>query len=115
MTFSAHALIIGVGTYTHTPRLDVPITAADARAVAAVLRNPQLWQYAQRAGAESLMSQAVRACAVRRSRYIGQARTHLQHVLTAVAVNLIRLVAWIHDPHPTPTRISAFARLAATG
>ncbi len=71
-------------------------------------------QYALRSGAESLMSQAVGACDIRRSRYLGQARTHLQHVLTAVAINLIRLVAWFRDPQPTPTRVSAFARLAAT-
>jgi len=44
------------------------------------------------------MSQAVRACEMRRTRYLGQARTHLQHVLTAVAINLIRLVDWFRDP-----------------
>jgi transposase len=59
-------------------------------------------QYALRSGAESLMSQAVRACDIRRSRYLGQARTHLQHVLSAVAINLIRLVDWFRDPEPTP-------------
>jgi hypothetical protein len=37
------------------------------------------------------MSQVVRACDIRRTRYLGQARTHLQHVLTAVAISLIRL------------------------
>lgn len=72
-------------------------------------------QYGLRSGAESLMSQAVRACEIRRSRYLGQARIHLQHVLTAVAINLIRLVDWLRDPQPTPTRVSAFARLAVTG
>jgi len=72
-------------------------------------------QYALRSGAESLMSQAVDTCEIRRTRYIGQARTHLQHVLTAVAINLIRLVDWFRDPQPTPARVSAFARLAATG
>ena len=72
-------------------------------------------QYALRSGAESLMSQAVRTCEIRRTRYIGQARTHLQHMLTAVALNLIRLVDWLRDPQPTPARVCAFARLAATG
>ena len=72
-------------------------------------------QYALRSGAEGLMSQAVRACDIRRSRYLGQARTHLQHVLTAVAINLIRLVDWFRNPQPTSARVSAFARLAATG
>ncbi len=46
MPFSqGHALLIGVGTYAHTPRLNVPITAADARAVAQVLRDPSFCGY----------------------------------------------------------------------
>src|SRR5262245_58924997 len=40
-----HALLIGVGTYQHTPRLNVPATAADARAVAQVLRDPRFCGY----------------------------------------------------------------------
>jgi transposase len=71
--------------------------------------------YALRSGAESLMSQAVRACEVRRARYLGQARLQLQHILTAVAINLMRMVAWLREPEQTPARRSAFARLAATG
>ena len=42
MSFShAYALLIGVGSYAQAPQLNVPITAADAQAVAAVLRDPQ--------------------------------------------------------------------------
>jgi hypothetical protein len=37
-----HALLIGVGSYESEPRLSVPITAADAEALAAVLRDPAL-------------------------------------------------------------------------
>jgi hypothetical protein len=40
-----HALLIGVGTYQHTPRMNVPITADDARAVAQVLRDPRFCGY----------------------------------------------------------------------
>jgi hypothetical protein len=40
-----HALLIGVGTYQHTSRLNVPITADDARAVAQVLRDPRFCGY----------------------------------------------------------------------
>ncbi len=36
----------------------------------------------------------VRTCDLRRARYIGQARTHLQRVLTAVALNVVRLTDW---------------------
>jgi uncharacterized caspase-like protein len=40
-----HALIIGVGSYRFAPHLNVPITVADAEAVAAVLRDPRLCGY----------------------------------------------------------------------
>jgi transposase len=58
---------------------------------------------------------AVRVGEIRRARYLGQARTHLQHILTAVAINLIRLVDWFRDPQPTSARVSSFAKLAAAG
>ncbi len=46
MTFTrGHALIIGVGTYTHAPHLNVPITVADAQAVAAVVANSDYCGY----------------------------------------------------------------------
>ena len=48
--------------------------------------------YALRAGVEATMSQAVRGFGLRQSRYLGQAKTHLQHVATAAAMNLSRLV-----------------------
>lgn len=41
----AHALLIGVGSYAHAPQLDVPITAADASGVAAVLHEPRYCGY----------------------------------------------------------------------
>src|SRR5262249_14313052 len=43
---------------------------------------------ALRAGIESTLSQGVRAFGIRRSRYIGLAKTHLQHILIAVGINL---------------------------
>ncbi|MGE8131184.1 transposase [Methylobacterium sp. NPDC080182] len=49
----------------------------------------------------------------RRSRYLGLAKTHLQHLLTATAINLSRLAAWIDDTPAARTRRSAFARLMA--
>ncbi len=36
-----HALVIGIGNYQHEPRMNVPITAADAHAVAEVLQDTQ--------------------------------------------------------------------------
>ncbi len=70
-------------------------------------------QYAVRAGVEGTISQGVRAYEVRRSRYVGLAKTHLQHVLTAVAINLVRLVAWLTGTPRTRTRRSRLVALAA--
>ena len=67
--------------------------------------------YAQRAGVEGTHSQAVRVCGLRRSRYIGQSKTHLQHILSAVAINLLRINAWLNGTPLAPTRQSSFARL----
>ena len=71
-------------------------------------------QYAARAGIEGTLSQGVRAFGMRRSRYIGLAKTHLQHVLIATAINLVRVVAWFVDPRPTKSRASPFAALVAS-
>lgn len=40
-----HALIIGVGTYDHAPQKNVPITVADAEAIATVLRDQTFCGY----------------------------------------------------------------------
>ncbi|WP_190273142.1 transposase, partial [Methylorubrum extorquens] len=50
---------------------------------------------------------------LRRSRYLGLAKTHLQHLLTAAAINLGRLAAWIDDAPTARTRRSAFTRIMA--
>jgi len=52
-------------------------------------------QYALRAGVESSLSQGIRRFEFRQSRYIGLARTHLQHLLTAAAMNVVRVIAWL--------------------
>jgi transposase len=69
--------------------------------------------YADRAGIEGTLSQGVRAFDLRRSCYIGLARTHLQHILSAVAINVVRVMAWLTDPHPTKPRVSPFVALAS--
>jgi transposase len=68
-------------------------------------------EYRQRAGIEGTISAGVRVLHLRRSRYIGLAKTHLQHVLTAAAMNLIRLGAWFAGTPLARTRQSAFTRL----
>jgi transposase len=68
--------------------------------------------YDARAGVEGTLSQGIRVFGLRRARYIGQARTHLQHVVTAVAIDLLRLMAWLCGTPRARTRQSRFARLA---
>jgi len=69
-------------------------------------------QYATRAGIEGTHSQAVRRMRLRRARYDGLNKTHLQHVLTAVAINLVRIDAVLTRTPRGRTRRSNFARLA---
>jgi transposase len=52
-------------------------------------------QYALRAGVESSLSQGIRRFDLRQSRYLGLARTHLQQLLTATAMNVVRAIAWL--------------------
>jgi hypothetical protein len=68
--------------------------------------------YARRAGIEGTLSQGVRAFGLRRSRYRGLAKTHLQHVATAAAIDLQRLTAWFRAIPRAATRTSRFAALA---
>jgi IS5 family transposase len=70
-------------------------------------------EYAVRSGVEAAMSQAVRAFGLRRARYRGLGKTHLQHVATAAAINAARLDAWLAGRPLAPARVSRFARLAA--
>jgi transposase len=70
-------------------------------------------RYARRAGIEGTISQSVRAFGARRSRYRGLPKTHLQQVMTAVAINVRRIVAWFDEVPKAATRTSHFAALAA--
>ena len=69
--------------------------------------------YALRSGIEATISQGVRALGVRRSRYSGLRKTHLQHAGTAAAINLLRVAAWLDGDELAPTRVSAFQWLYA--
>ena len=68
-------------------------------------------QYAARAGIESTHAQAVRRSGLRQARYIGLARTRLQHIATAAAINVIRLGEWWAGTPFAQTRHSHFAAL----
>lgn len=68
--------------------------------------------YATRAGIEGTLSQGVRRMGLRRSRYDGLHKTHVQHILTAVAINLVRIDAVLTGTPRGQTRLSPFAALA---
>jgi transposase len=68
--------------------------------------------YAERAGIEGTLSQGVRMGDLRRSRYRGEAKTRLMHLVLAAALNFVRVAAWLADRPRSQTRVSAFGRLA---
>jgi transposase len=68
--------------------------------------------YQQRAGVEGTISQATASLGMRFARYIGMPKVHLQHLMTAAALNLLRVLDWLADKPRASTRTSAFARLA---
>jgi hypothetical protein len=68
------------------------------------------WQrlYASRSGIEGTMNELVNGHRMRRCRYHGVAKTHVQHVLTAIAVTIERLSSQEQDdsayrPRPPTT------------
>jgi transposase len=68
--------------------------------------------YKQRAGIEGTLSQGIRAMGLRHTRYRGLEKTNLQHVATAAAINVGRVVNYLNDVPVGATRVSPFARLA---
>jgi hypothetical protein len=74
------------------------------------------WQhkYKIRAGVEGTIRQAVAITGIRRARYRGLRKVHLEHVLSATALNLTRLNAWWNSHPLDRTRTSHLARLHHT-
>jgi transposase len=71
-------------------------------------------EYSRRVGIEGTISQGVRACGLRRLRYLGETKAHLQHVATAaVAINVARITGWLAERTREVTRAATFARLMA--
>lgn len=75
----------------------------------------RLWldtdQYNQRAGIEGTISQAVRVADIHYARYVGLAKTHLQHLATAAGINLARITTWLMEVPKAQTRSSRFMKL----
>ena len=68
-------------------------------------------RYQTRAGIEGTRALAVRGMGIRRARYDGLHKTQLQHVVTAVAINLVRIDAVLTQTPRGTTRQSNFMRL----
>jgi transposase len=84
------------------------ILAARRRQETAAFRET----YRRRAGIESTISEAVNSHGIRRSRYVGLARTTTQALLTAIAINLKRVALWLMAPgprKPRPARLTCLA------
>lgn len=71
-------------------------------------------RYKRRAGVEGTISQGVRALGLRRTRYRGVTKTHLQNIAIAAALNIDRIVNWLNGVPRAKTRVSRFAALAET-
>ena len=68
-------------------------------------------EYKRRAGIEGTISQAVRRGGLRRSRYRGLEKTHLQEIAVATGMNILRSINFLNDQPIAKTRVSRFARL----
>ena len=71
--------------------------------------------YDKRAGIEGTLSQSIRAFGLRRARYQGLAKVHLQHGFIATALNFTRIFAWRSQIPRAQTRQAAFVRLVKKG
>jgi hypothetical protein len=71
-------------------------------------------RYRIRAGIEGTISQTVTVTGIRRARYTGMDKVHLEHVFAATAINLIRLDAWWTGTPLQRTRTTHLARLGLT-
>jgi transposase len=100
-----------------TPRVLTLPTQAEYEALRQARQRQQtaafLELYHLRAGVAGLVSQAVNCPGLRRSRYRGLAKTRLQHLATAAALNLSRVAAWLDGTPRARTRISPLAALFA--
>ncbi|WP_307129214.1 transposase [Streptomyces aurantiacus] len=65
-------------------------------------------RYAVRSGVEGTVNEFAHGHGMRHWRYRGQGKAHIQHVLTAIAVNIERLSKLPPDETPMPRRSTAF-------
>jgi transposase len=93
-----------------------PRTQFEAQQAIRAQQSTQAWKdrYALRAGVEGTIAQASQRGDIHHTRYRGLAKTHLQHVLTAMALNLIRIDAWLSGIPPHGAWTSRLTHLHPT-
>ena len=81
---------------------------------ARVREKTQEWnsKYGKRVGVEGTFLRTVSRLGVRRARYRGLEKVGLEHVLTAVALRILRAMEWLGGIIPQKSRASAFAKPA---
>jgi Transposase DDE domain len=79
------------------PARDLPPRQQEAQERIRAEQATDDWRqrYGLRCGVESLFSQTSRLSDLQQTRNGGLATTHLEHVLTALAINLVRVDAWL--------------------
>jgi transposase len=70
-------------------------------------------EYSNRSGSEGTVSQLVRRAKVRRSKYFTREKTHLNNVLSAAAINVIRMGNWLLGIGRAKTRQARYDMLFA--
>lgn len=71
-------------------------------------------EQARHCGIEGTLSYGIRICGIRCARYIGLAKTHLQHCACAAVMNLARMVRWLSGEPRAHTRQTPFQKLQQT-
>jgi transposase len=66
---------------------------------------------ARRSGIEGTLSYGIRTCRMRRARYVGLAKTHLQQCASAAVMNLARVARWLAGEPRAQTRQTPFQKL----
>ncbi len=80
----------------------------------ALMNDEDFWlRYRERSGIEGTISQAVRTCGARISRYIGSKKMALQNTLIGLAINVTRLGVWLSGTPLAKTRKSKLETLSA--
>jgi transposase len=70
-------------------------------------------KYAKRAGIEGTLSRLINQAGLRRTRYVGLQKAHLQNLLSAAAMNLVRIAAHLLQAPTSGTRLGRFGNLRA--